>query len=312
MREPRERAAVNAHAPAADWAVLAASDEDVVPMVLPRRWRGSSVYRLVREPSAVLGLAFLVAVAASVLFAPLIARFDPRAINVEALNQLPSARHPFGTDFFGRDLLARTLYGGRLSLIVGFGVVAIEAFGGVFLGLLSGYAGKIVDGLIMRVMEVLLAVPGILLALGTIAVLGPGLESLIIALGIGGIPGYARLMRGMALKVREQEYVLASRATGCSRWRTLWRHILPNAMDPAIVMATTSFGAAILAASALSYIGVGVQPPDADWGSLLKNGYDHMFEAWSEIVLPGVVVSLTVLGSTLLGDGLTNARSPRR
>jgi peptide/nickel transport system permease protein len=273
--------------------------------------RRGIIQRLLRHPSAVLGLFLLSVVGLGVLLAPVIARYNPNSIDVEALNLLPSGMHPFGTDFLGRDLWARTLYGGRLSLAVGFSVVAIESVFGVAFGLLAGYAGKVVDSIIMRFMDVLLAVPGLLLALGIIAVLGTGLESAVIALGVGGIPFYARLTRGMTLKIQEQEYVLAARAGGFGRFRILRRHVLPNVLDPLIVMVTTSFGGAILAASALSYLGIGAQLPDADWGSLLKTGYDHMFETWSGIVFPGIVVSATILGTTLLGDGLTDARNPR-
>jgi peptide/nickel transport system permease protein len=284
---------------------------DVAPDVIVDRRRATTLRRLVRNPSGLFGLSLLTVVVGAVCLAPLIARFNPNAINVDALNLLPSGTHPFGTDFLGRDLLARTLYGGRASLAVGLAVVAIESVLGTVLGLLAGYGGGAIDSVIVRSMEVLLSVPGILLALGIIAVVGPGLDSVVVALAIAGIPGYVRLARGMTLRVREMDYVQSARAVGCNPLRILGCHILPNAVDPLIVMATTSFGAAILAASALSYLGVGAQPPDADWGSLLRSGYDHMFLAWSEIVLPGVAVSLAVLGATLLGDGLTDARDPR-
>jgi peptide/nickel transport system permease protein len=266
---------------------------------------------LIRHPGGILGLFFLSVAVGTVLLAPLIGRYNPDSIDVRALNLLPSGSHPFGTDSLGRDLWARTRYGGRLSLTVRFGVVAIESTIGVTFGLLAGFSGKVVDSIIMRSMEVLLAIPGLLLALGIITVLGRGLGSAVIALGVGGIPFYARLTRAMTLKIQHQEYVLAAQASGFSQFRMLRRHILPNVLDPLIVMVTTSFGGAILAASALSYLGVGAQLPDADWGSLLLSGYDHWFEAWSEIVFPGIAICITVLGSTLLGDGLTDARNPR-
>lgn len=276
-----------------------------------RFWGKATTQRLIHHPSAVLGISLLSVVGLLVVGAPLLARYNPDSINVDALNLLPSGSHLFGTDFLGRDLWARTLYGGRLSLAAGFGIVAVESVCGVGFGLLAATLGRVTDAVIMRLMDVLLAVPGLLLALGIIAVLGTGLESAVVALGVGGIPFYARLARGMTLKVREQEYVLAARAGGLSRFRILRRHILPNVLDPLIVMLTTNFGGAILAVSALSYLGIGAQPPDADWGSLLKTGYDHMFETWSAIAFPGVVVSMTVLGTTLLGDGLTDVRNPR-
>lgn len=267
--------------------------------------------RLLRQPSAALGLLLLGIILTAVLLAPLLTPYSPDAMNLDALNLLPSRTHPFGTDFMGRDLLSRTLYGGRLSIVVGVGVVFIESFFGITLGLLAGYAGRLVDALIMRLAEVMLAIPGLILALGIIAIFGTGTRSLVVALGIGGIPAYARLSRGMALKTREAEYVHAARAMGAGPFHILRRHVLPNVLDPLLVMSTTNFGGAVLASSALSYLGIGVQPPQADWGTLLQSGYEHMFQTWSGIVLPGIAVSFTTLGSALLGDGLTDARNPR-
>jgi peptide/nickel transport system permease protein len=269
------------------------------------------IQRLLHHPSAVLGLALLALVIGLVLLAPLIARYGPDDISIDALNQTPSRAHWFGTDYLGRDVWSRILYGGRLSLLAGVCVLAIEVVVGVVLGLVAGYVGRAVDGLVMRCMDVLLTLPGLLLALGIVAILGEGLPSVIIALGIGGVPAYARMARAMTLKVRQHEYVLAARAQGCGSLHILRRHILPNVADPLIVMATTSVGGAILTVSALSYLGVGTQPPQADWGTLLSHGYEHMFEAWSEMFFPGVAVSLTVLGINLLGDGLTDALNPR-
>jgi peptide/nickel transport system permease protein len=280
-----------------------------VEAVRPRR-HGRLLRRLVRNPNTLAGAVLLALVVTLVLLAPLVTRFGPDDINVLALNQTPSARHLFGTDFLGRDVWTRVLYGGRLSLLVGLSVVALESSIGVTLGMVAGYRGRFIDGTVMRMMDVLLTIPGILLALAVIAALGPGLQSVVLALGLGGIPAYARLARGMTLTIREQEYVLAAHASGTTASRILLRHILPNVLAPLVVMATTSFGGAILAASALSYLGVGTQPPTADWGSLLSEGYEHMFQAWSEILFPGLAVSITVLGSNLLGDGLTDALNP--
>jgi peptide/nickel transport system permease protein len=259
-----------------------------------------------------LGLLLLTIIFAAVLLAPLLTTYSPDDMNLAALNLLPSRTHPFGTDFLGRDLLSRTLYGGRLSIAVGVGVVLIESLFGISLGLVAGYAGKLTDALIMRLGEVLLAIPGLILAMGIIAFLGTGTNSVVVALGIGGIPVYARLSRAITLKTREAEYVQAARAMGCSSFFILRRHVLPNALDPLVVLFTTNFGGAVLASSALSYLGIGTQSPQADWGTLLQTGYDHMFQTWSGIVLPGIAVSLTTLGSALLGDGLTDARNPRQ
>ena len=260
----------------------------------------------------VAGLLLLVLIVLLALLAPLIARYDPETYHdFLATNQLPSGSHWFGTDYLGRDLWSRVLYGSRVSLPVGLGVVAIEFGIGVPLGLIAGYTGKLVDDLLMRLVDVKLALPGLLLPLGVIAILGPRLKSTVVALGIAGVPIYARLARGTTLKVREQDYVAAARSMGCGRFQILIRHVLPNILDPLIVQATLSLGGAILAASALSYLGVGTQPPTADWGTLLSSGYEHMFQAWSEIAFPGLAVCLAVLGINLLGDGLADALNPR-
>jgi peptide/nickel transport system permease protein len=278
----------------------------------PASGHGRLLGRLLRDPSALIGLALLLLIVAVVLLAPMLARYDPETYHdFLAINQLPSSSHWFGTDYLGRDLWSRVLYGGRLSLAVGLGVVAIEAGIGVLLGLIAGYAGRLVDDLVMRVVEVQQALPGLLLPLGVIAVLGPSERSTVVALGIAGIPIYARLTRGATLQVRTRDYVEAARAVGCSGPRILIRHILPNIRDPLLVQATLSLGGAIMAASALSYLGVGTQPPTADWGTLLTAGTEHMFEAWSEAAFPGLAVCLTVLGINLLGDGLSDALHPR-
>jgi len=274
-------------------------------------WGRQVAGRLVTNPRAVAGLTVLLAVTVLAAAAPLIARYNPDAINPLALNQLPSGGHWFGTDYLGRDLWSRVLFGARVSLPIGLGVVAIEFVIGVPLGLVAGYAGKLIDELLMRLVDVKLALPGLLLPLGVIAVLGPSMKSMVLALGIAGAPGYARMARGTTLKVCRQEYMEAARAIGRSNRYVVLRHVLPNILDPLIVQATTGLGVAIIAASALSYLGLGVQPPTADWGSLLNSGYENMFEAWSEVAFPGLAVCLTVLGINLFGDGLADAMNPR-
>jgi peptide/nickel transport system permease protein len=279
---------------------------------LPASWSRQVIRRFLANPSAVIGLALLLLIAAIALLTPLIARYDPETYHdFLATNQLPSGSHWFGTDYLGRDLWSRVVYGSRVSLPVGLGVVAIEFGIGVPLGLLAGYTGRLIDELLMRLVDVKLALPGLLLPLGVIAILGPSLASTIVALGIAGIPIYARMARGATLKVREQEYVAAARAMGRGTLPILLRHVLPNILDPLIIQATLSLGGAILAASALSYLGIGTQPPTADWGTLLSSGYEHMFQAWSEIAFPGVAVCLAVVSINLFGDGLADALNPR-
>jgi peptide/nickel transport system permease protein len=285
------------------------SDEEVSRV--SGSWSLQVARRLIGNRSALVSLAALLVIAILTLFAPALARYAPDAIDPNALNQMPSGSHWFGTDYLGRDLWSRVLYGGRISLPVGLWVVAIEFGIGVPLGLVAGYAGKWTDEALMRLVDVKLALPGLLLPLGLIAILGPSLRSTVIALGVAGIPVYARMARGTTLKVRGQEYIVAAQSVGGRRTSIMVRHVLPNILEPLIVQATIGLGIAILAASALSYLGLGIQPPAADWGTLLYAGYEHMFESWSEIVFPGLAVSLTILAINLVGDGLSDAVNPR-
>jgi ABC-type dipeptide/oligopeptide/nickel transport system permease subunit len=261
---------------------------------------------------AVIGLGILLAICLATVVAPLLSRYGPDTINISALNQLPSGNHWFGTDDLGRDMWSRILYGGRISIPAGFQVVSLSLLVGTPLGVVAGYVGRYVDDIIMRVMDILLAFPGILLAIGVVAILGAGLESVVVGLGVGGIPIYARVARGSTLTVREHDYVLASRAQGAGAAWILWRHIIPNIIEPLIILSTLYLGGAILATSALSFLGLGTQLPTSDWGTLLNFGYQHMFQAWSEVAFPGLAILLTVLGINLLGDGIGDALDPRR
>lgn len=287
-------------------------DEDGAGAVVSSSGGRLALRRLLHDPSAMSGLTLLLLIAALTLLAPLIARYDPNTYHdFLAIDQLPSGSHWFGTDYLGRDLWSRVLYGGRISLPLGLGVVAIEAGIGVSLGLVTGYSGGLVDDILMRLVDIELALPGLLLPLGVIAMLGPSVASTVVALGVAGIPLYARLARASTRQVRERDYITAARAVGHGNAHIVWRQVLPNILDPLIVQVTLSLGSAIVAASALSYLGVGTQPPTADWGALLNAGAEHMFEAWSEVVFPGLAISLAVLGINLCGDGLTDALNPR-
>ena len=292
-------------------AVTEHRDDDGVGAAPSSRSR-AVMRRLLHDPSAMTGLALLLLIAALTLLAPTIARYDPNTYHdYVAINQLPSGSHWFGTDYLGRDLWSRVLYGGRISLPLGLGVVSIEAGIGVSLGLVMGYSGGLMDDILMRLVDIELALPGLLLPLGVIAMLGPGVASTVVALGVAGIPLYARLARASARQIRERDYIIAARAVGHGNAHIVWRQVLPNILDPLIVQVTLSLGSAIVAASALSYLGVGTQPPTADWGALLNAGTEHMFEAWSEVAFPGLAISLSVLGINLCGDGLTDALNPR-
>jgi ABC-type dipeptide/oligopeptide/nickel transport system permease subunit len=204
------------------------------------------------------------------------------------------------------------IYGGRISLPAGLGVIAISFGIGIPFGLIAGYVGGLVDDVIMRLVDIILSFPAILLAILVVAILGPSVNSAVVAVGVAVIPGPARLARGSTLRAREYEYVDAARAQGATNRYILSRHILPNVVDPLIVLATLTLGSAILALAALSFLGLGTQLPASDWGTLLSNGYEHMFQSWSEVTFPGIAIVIATLGINLLGDGLSDAFDPRQ
>jgi peptide/nickel transport system permease protein len=266
---------------------------------------------LLRHPAGLAGLVILGLVVALSVGAPLVAPGDPYAINRIERLQPPSWHHPMGTDEFGRDLFRRLLYGGRLSLTVAFFAVVIATALGTPAGIVAGYFGGWVDALIMRVMDVVFAFPAILLALAITAFLGPSLRNATIALGIVYAPGFARIVRGPVLSAKHQEYVEASRVTGAGTVRILIHHILPNVISPLIVSATVTFSFALLAEAALSFLGLGAQPPKASWGAMLSNGRRFMETVPSVAIFPGLAIMLAVLGSNLLGDALRDVLDPR-
>jgi len=233
----------------------------------------------------------------AVLLAPWLARYDPLAMDPPAQLQPPSHAHWAGTDLFGRDLFSRLLFGGRTSLLVGVVAVLIASLPGTLLGLLAGYHGRRVDGLIMAFMDVMLAFPGILLAMAIVSVTGQGLLNVMIAVGVASIPAYTRLVRGQVLAVRKRPYVRAAITVGCSTGRIIFRHILPNVLSPLVVMATLNVGWAILNASALSFLGLGVQPPWPEWGVMLREGREFLRQAPWMAAFPGLALTLVVLAS---------------
>ena len=244
-------------------------------------------------------------------FAPLLERYDPIAISVSERLRAPSDAHLFGTDDFGRDIFSRVIDGSRLAVKLGVLSVAVAASGGVALGLLAGYYRGWVDTLISRVLEIMLAFPDLLFAIAIVAILGPGLENLIIALGLFGWPGYARIVRGSVLSAARREYVEAARTIGASATRIMVRHILPNVVAPVIILSATRFGGALLAGSGLSFIGLGVPIPQPEWGAIMATGRDYLATAWWITVFPGMLIMLAVLGVNLLGDGLRDVLDPR-
>jgi len=263
------------------------------------------------NPSGVLGSVILLALILLALLAPLIAPYDPLAQAPLVALKGPSARHLFGTDQFGRDILTRVLYGARVSLPVGLISVSIACLIGIPIGLIAGYYGKYVDGAIMRLMDVMLAFPGILLALVIIAILGPSLNDVMIAVGVSGVPAYARLVRGTVLQVKAQPYVESARAAGASDSRLIRVHVLPNVLAPVIVLASLGVGFSILAASGLSFLGLGAQPPSPEWGAMLSTGRNYLQLAWWIATFPGIMIVLAVLAMNLLGDALNDALNPR-
>ncbi|MGH2441606.1 MAG: ABC transporter permease [Chloroflexota bacterium] len=271
--------------------------------------------RLARNTPAMIGLGLVLLVALIAILAPLIGRYDPNKvpniISITQLNQSPSGAHWFGTDYLGRDLWARVIFGARVSLPVGIGIVLISFALGTPMGIIAGFGGRLLDDLIARFLDIMLALPGILLAIVLVAFLGPGLRSVVIAVGIAGIPGYARIARGSTLAVKHSDYVAASRAHGAGPIHIMFRHVFPNIVDPIVILATLNLSGGILAAAALSFIGLGTQIPSSDWGTLLSNGFQHMFQSAAEIYFPGLAIMITVLGINLLGDGLGDALNPR-
>jgi len=257
------------------------------------------------------GLIVLVVVAGAVLLAPWLSGLDPLLMDPPAQLQPPSLRHPAGTDVFGRDVLSRLLYGGRISLLVGAVAVLIGSLPGTLLGLLAGYHGGRVDAVVMAVTDILLAFPGILLAMAIVSVTGNRLSNVILAVGLAEMPGYTRLARGQVLAARRQPYVRAAVTVGCGPARVIFRHVLPNVLQPLVVMASLSIGWAILNASALSFLGLGVQPPSPEWGAMLREGRNFLREAPWVAGFPGLALALVVLAVNLLGDALRDALDPR-
>ena len=264
------------------------------------------------NPTALAALFVLIAVTVASLAAPLVSPYDPIAMEPARQFLPPSREHPAGTDLFGRDVATRVLYGGRFSLGIGLLAVAIAAIPGTALGLLAGYYGKQVDRFVGWLVDVMLAFPSILLALALIAVLGSGAANVVLAVGIAGVPHYARLVRGQVLTTRRQPYVRAAWTVGCTHTRILLRHILPNILGPLIVLTTLDIGWAILNASALSFLGLGVQPPTPEWGAMLNEGRGYLRNAPWVTTAPGIAIALTVLAVNLLGDALRDNLDPRQ
>ncbi|WP_456277546.1 ABC transporter permease [Bacillus sp. AK128] len=266
--------------------------------------------RLRRNKGALVGAGILLIFIMGSVFAPVLAPFPVEEMKMENRFLAPSAAHWLGTDEFGRDILSRMMHGGRVSLMMGLVAVSIAAIFGVLLGVISGYYRKI-DIYIMQGMDILLAFPSLLLAIAIISVLGVGLTNAMIAVAISVIPSYVRVVRGTVLSIREKEYIEAVKALGVSDFKIIVKHILPNVLSPVIVLSTLQFGTSILAAAALSFLGLGAQPPTPEWGAMAYVGKSFLLNAWWMSLFPGLAIMLVVLGFNMLGDGLRDALDPR-
>lgn len=268
-------------------------------------------HRLCKNKLALGSLIFLVLLVLTAIFAPYIAPYDPvNGVMADSL-QKPSSDHLLGTDELGRDILSRIIYGARISLKVGLIAVTFALSIGTVLGSIAGYYGGKIDNLIMRVMDIMLSFPSLLLAIAFMSVLGRGVENAIIAISIVSIPEYARIVRGSVLSVKENEYVQAARAIGNRDRAIIFKHIMPNVIAPIIVRGTLGISTAILDTAALGFLGLGVQPPDAEWGTMLGAGRSYLFNAPHLVMYPGIAITLTVMAFNMLGDGLRDALDPR-
>ncbi len=267
--------------------------------------------RFKKNPLSVAGLIVILIFTSIAILAPVITPYDPTEIDVNNVLSPPSISHPFGTDELGRDVLSRMIWGSRVSLKVGFIAIGIAIFIGCIVGSFAGYYGKAVDAILMRFVDVMLAFPTFFLILAVIAIVEPGIFTIMIVIGVTGWMDVARLVRAEFLTLKEREFISAARAIGASDFRIIFRHILPNALSPVFVAATFGIAGAILLESSLSFLGLGVQPPEPSWGNILTSGKDNITVAWWLSVYPGLAILLTVLSYNLVGEGLRDALDPR-
>ncbi|MBQ9904997.1 MAG: ABC transporter permease [Synergistaceae bacterium] len=289
------------------------SEKEIIPELVRKR-RSPFVdvmMRLAKSPLAMFGLAIIFVLVFCAIFAELISPYSPIKQDLMHMFETPSAEHWLGTDEFGRDILSRLIYGARVSLQVGFIAVGIALVTGGMLGAVSGYYSGKLDNIIMRVMDVLLSIPQTLLAIAIVAALGPSLMNLMIAVGISAVPTYARIVRGSVLSIRSMEFIEAARAAGSSDLRIILKHIIPNSMAPIIVQSTLGVASAILNAAGLSFIGLGIQPPNPEWGAMLSGGRQYIRDYPHMTLYPGLAIMLTILALNFLGDGLRDALDPK-
>ena len=289
---------------------------EIDELTTEKKYLRSSLYkdawrRLRRNKLAMLGLAIVIILILIALLAPLIAPYDPIARIKKDSSLPPSKAYFFGTDLLGRDIFSRVIYGSRISIEVGIVAVGISVVIGLFFGALSGYFGGVSDAVIMRIADIFFAFPYILGAIAIMTVLGPGIVNIFIAIGILGWASFARIFRSSILSIKNKEYIEAARALGASNYRIITKHIFPNSMAPIIVYATMNVGVAIIVEAALSFLGLGVQPPTPSWGKMLAESLDYIDIAPWMMLFPGLAIVITVLGFVLLGDGLRDAFDPK-
>ena len=288
---------------------LPVQDEQVVTKKrsqLKEVWR-----RFCRNKQAMIGLAMLLLLIFAAVFANVIAPYDPVEQNLLIRLQGPSAAHWFGTDELGRDIFSRILYGARISLTVGLIAVSISCVAGCALGAIAGYYGGILDTVIMRISDIMMAIPSILLNISIVAALGTGLQNVMIAIGISSVPAYCRIMRASLLSLKNQEFVDASRVAGSTDFYIIMHHIIPNSLAPLIVQATLKIGGAILSCAIMSFIGLGIVPPTPEWGAMLSTGRDFLRDAPHLTAFPGLAIMFAVFSMNLIGDGLRDALDPK-
>jgi peptide/nickel transport system permease protein len=290
---------------------MSATDDSIDTGIQGRMRSFYVLGQLLKRRTAFVGLVIIVLMVIAGVFAPLVSPYDPLSQDIPAAFQTPTLSHPLGTDNLGRDILSRIIYGSRTSLEIGVLAIILGGAVGVVIGMVSGYFRGIIDSVLMRIIETLLALPGLLLVIALATSLGTGMKALIVAVAVGSVPHFARLIRGNVLLTRELDYVQAARTIGASNVRIMIQHIWPNCLQPIIVQGTLGIGVAILVAAGASFIGVGVQPPASDWGLMISTGHQYIFSNWWLSVPPGVAIMLTVMGFNLLGDGLRDALDPR-
>jgi len=270
-----------------------------------------SLYMIRQSPLTMIGIGIFLGFILMAIFAPVIAPYDPYEINPPELLQPPSSQHFFGTDESGRDIFSRVIYGSRISLAAGLTITIISMVIGSIIGIISAYAGGIVDDIIMRIADIFLSFPWIVMAMAINAVLGRGIINTVIALSIVWWPVYTRLIRSQALSIREMPYVEAIRGLGAGKLRITFIHVLPNSISPVLIQASLDLGSAILWCASLSFIGLGAQPPSPEWGAMITVGSHYLRESWWYATFPGIMITIVVLGFNLLGDGLRDIIDPR-